>query len=41
MHSLEEQEQYEKVIDAFDRARELRSKVQEELRDQEKDEECR
>lgn len=29
-HSLEEQERYEKVIEAFDRARELRARLQQE-----------
>lgn len=32
-HSLEEQEKYEKVIEAFDRARELREKVRNEERE--------
>lgn len=33
-HSLEEQERFEKVIEAFDKARELRDKVRtEELQD--------
>lgn len=30
-HSLEEQERYEEVIAAFDKARELRQKVRDEL----------
>lgn len=30
-HSLEEQARYEKVIDAFDKARELRQQVRDEL----------
>ena len=31
-HSLEEQEQYEKVIEAFERARELRAQVRAEIK---------
>ena len=30
-HSLEEQQRYEKVIEAFDRARELRQQVRDEI----------
>jgi transcription elongation factor Elf1 len=30
-HSLEEQERYEKVIDAFEKARDLRAKVRAEI----------
>jgi transcription elongation factor Elf1 len=32
-HSLEEQSRYEKVIEAFDKARELRQMVRDELED--------
>lgn len=31
MHSLEEQDEYAKVIEAFERARDLRSRVRDEL----------
>lgn len=34
-HSHEEQERYEEVIEAFDKARELRTKVRDEIRDEE------
>ena len=33
-HSLEEQKRYEKVIEAFDKARELRQMVRDELDDE-------
>ena len=39
-HSLEEQERYEKVIDAFEKARELRAQVRAEL-EAEEDEEAK
>jgi hypothetical protein len=35
-HSLEEQARYEKVIAAFERAREMRAEVREELRCEDK-----
>lgn len=35
-HSLEEQERYEKVIEAFDRARELRQQVFDEIKEEER-----
>lgn len=38
-HSLEEQERYEKVIDAFERARELRAQVRAEIEAEEQAEE--
>ena len=36
-HSLEEQQRYEKVIDAFEKARELRKQVRDEMRSEEQD----
>ena len=38
MHSIKEQERYSDVIDAFDAARELRSKVKDEIELEEQDE---
>jgi transcription elongation factor Elf1 len=37
-HSLNEQERYEKVIDAFDKARELRAQVRAEIEAEEAEE---
>jgi len=37
-HSLEEQQRYEKVIEAFDKARELRAQVRAELEAEESEE---
>lgn len=39
MHSLEEQERYEKVIEAFDKARDLREQLQAEIADEEGEDE--
>lgn len=36
-HSLEEQKQFEKVIDAFDRARDLRERTRESMRENDED----
>ena len=37
-HSLEEQERYEKVIEAFEKARELRAQVKNEIEQEENNE---
>ena len=37
MHSQEEQERYEKVIEAFDRARELRKQVRNDIEEEERE----
>lgn len=39
-HSLEEQERYEKVIEAFEKARELRAKVRAEIEEEELEQEA-
>ena len=37
LHSLEEQERYEKVIEAFEKARELRAQVRSEIEAEEQE----